>query len=102
MNTVTKQRDPDSGQHSLLFQVLGLYRDSTCLTNIIAFIQSEQLITLKKSVINLGAVCYQYYYFLYDPLPQQIETLNSGKDGGFAFLTGVVFHFFQLTKASTK
>ena len=52
MNTVTKQRDPDTGQHSLLFQVLGLYRDSTCLTNIIAFIQSEQLITLKKSVKN--------------------------------------------------
>ena len=68
----------------------------------IVFIQSEQLITLKKSVINPGAVCCQYYYFLYDPLPQQIETLNSGKDGGFAFLTGVVFHFFQLTKASTK
>ena len=52
MNTVTKQRDPDTGQHSLLFQVLGLYRHSTCLANIIAFIQSEQLITLKKSVKN--------------------------------------------------
>ena len=26
MNTVTKQRDPDTGQHSLLFQVRGLYR----------------------------------------------------------------------------
>ena len=25
MNTVTKQRDPDTGQHSLLFQVRGLY-----------------------------------------------------------------------------
>ena len=106
MNTVTKQRDPDSGQHSLLFQVLGLYWSTLYLFSkyhiMIVFIQSEQLITLKKSVINLGAVCYQYYYFLYDPLPQQIETLNSGKDGGFAFLTDVVFHFFQLTKASTK
>ena len=58
MNTVTKQRDPDTGQHSLLFQVLGLYRHCICLANIvmIVFIQSEQLITLKKSVINLGAV----------------------------------------------
>ena len=50
MNTVTKQRDPDTGQHSLLFQVLGLYQHCTCLANIITFIQSEQLITLKKSV----------------------------------------------------
>ena len=52
MNTVTKQRDPDTGQHSLLFQVIGLYRHFTCLANIITFIQSEQLITLKKSVKN--------------------------------------------------
>ena len=52
MDTVTKQRDPDTGQHSLLFQVLGLYRHRTCLANIITFIQSEQLITLKKSVKN--------------------------------------------------
>ena len=52
MNTVTKQRDPDTGQHSLLFQVLGLYRHCTCLANIIAFIQREQLITLQKSVNN--------------------------------------------------
>ena len=52
MDTVTKQRDPDTGQHSLLFQVLGLYRHCTCLVNVIAFIQREQLITLKKSVNN--------------------------------------------------
>ena len=52
MNTVTKQRDPDTGQHSLLFQVLGLYRHCTCLANVIAFIQRQQLITLKKSVKN--------------------------------------------------
>ena len=52
INTVTKQRDPDTGQHSLLFQVIGLYRHCTCLANIIAFIQREQLITLKKSVKN--------------------------------------------------
>ena len=49
MNTVTKQRDPDTAQHSLLFQVLGLYRHCTCLANIITFIQREHLITLKKS-----------------------------------------------------
>ena len=35
-------------------------------------------------------------------IQQQIETLNSGKDGGFAFVTGVVFHVLQLTEASTK
>ena len=52
LNTVTKQRDPDTEQHSLLFQVLSLYRHCTCLANVIAFIQREQLITLKKSVKN--------------------------------------------------
>ena len=52
MNTVTKQRDPDTGQHSLLFQVLGLYQHCTCLANVIAFIQRQQLITLKESVKN--------------------------------------------------
>ena len=58
MNTVTKQRDPDTGQHSLLFQVLGLYRHCSCLAiNVIAFIQREQLITLKKSVKNR----YEFY-----------------------------------------
>ena len=53
MDTVTKQRDPDTGQHSLLFQVLGLYRHCSCLAiNVIGFIQSEQLMTLKKLVKN--------------------------------------------------
>ena len=107
MNTVTKQRDPDTGQHSLLFQVRGLYWSTLYLFSkyhiLIVFIQSEQLITLKKSVINLGAVLLSILLFFFMILiQQQIATLNSGKDGGFAFVTGVVFHVFQLTKASTK